>query len=45
MSESAMPAVGAKAPPFDLPAHPEGRYRICQFKGKQNVVMRFAFVH
>ena len=41
MSESAIPAVGAKAPPFDLPAHPEGRYKLSQFQGKQNVVLYF----
>ncbi len=41
MPDSAVPAVGAKAPAFDLPAFPEGRYRLSQFKGKQNVVLYF----
>ena len=41
MSESAIPAVGAKAPAFDLPAHPAGRYKLSQFQGKQNVVLYF----
>lgn len=41
MSESAIPAVGSKAPAFDLPASPEGRYKLSQFKGKQNVVLYF----
>ena len=35
------PAVGTKAPAFDLPAFPEGRYKLSQFKGKQNVVLYF----
>ena len=33
--------VGAKAPAFDLPAYPEGRFKLSQFKGKQNVVLYF----
>ncbi len=41
MSDSGMPAVGDKAPVFDLPAYPEGRYKLSQFKGKQNVVLYF----
>lgn len=41
MSESAIPAVGSKAPAFDLPASPEGRFKLSQFKGKQNVVLYF----
>ena len=41
MSESVIPAVGATAPAFDLPAFPEGRYKLSQFKGKQNVVLYF----
>jgi peroxiredoxin Q/BCP len=35
------PAVGSKAPAFDLPAFPKGRYKLSQFKGKQNVVLYF----
>lgn len=38
---AAVPEVGSKAPPFDLPAYPEGRYKLSQFKGKQNVVLYF----
>ena len=33
--------VGAKAPAFDLPAYPEGRFKLSQFKGKHNVVLYF----
>lgn len=35
------PEVGDKAPAFDLPAFPKGRYKLSQFKGKQNVVLYF----
>jgi thioredoxin-dependent peroxiredoxin len=41
MPESAIPCVGSKAPAFDLPAIPHGRYRLSQFRGKQNVVLYF----
>ena len=41
MPDSEIPAVGAKAPAFDLPAYPEGRYKLSQFKGKQSVVLYF----
>ena len=41
MPERAVPVVGTKAPTFDLPAHPEGRYKLGQFNGKQNVVLYF----
>ena len=41
MSDSVVPAVGVKAPAFDLPAFPEGRYKLSHFKGKQNVVLYF----
>ena len=41
MPNSANPVVGAKAPAFDLPAFPEGRYKLSLFKGKQNVVLYF----
>lgn len=41
MPEAATPAIGTKAPAFDLPAFPEGRFKLSQFKGKQNVVLYF----
>lgn len=41
MTESGMPEVGTKAPAFDLPAYPEGKFKLSQFKGKQNVVLYF----
>lgn len=41
MSETSIPSVGDKAPAFDLPAHPKGRVKLSQFKGKQNVVLYF----
>lgn len=40
-AESTMPAVGQKAPGFDLPAHPGGRFKLSQFKSKKNVVLYF----
>src|SRR5687768_7751979 len=36
-----MPAVGTKAPAFDLPAFPSGRYKLSQSKGQKNVVLYF----
>ena len=41
MPDSALPAVGTKAPAFDLPAFPEGRCKLSQFRGQQNVVLYF----
>ena len=41
MTESAIPTVGTKAPSFDLAAFREGRFKLSQFKGKQNVVLYF----
>ncbi len=41
MSESRMPAVGKTAPAFTLPAVPDGKVRLGQFKKKQNVVLYF----
>jgi peroxiredoxin Q/BCP len=41
MTEVSMPAVGDKAPSFDLPTFPHGRTKLSQFKGKQNVVLYF----
>jgi peroxiredoxin Q/BCP len=40
-SKSKRPAVGDKAPEFDLPAYPEGRISLRQFLGKKNVVLYF----
>lgn len=34
-------SVGDTAPSFDLPAIPEGRVKLSQFKGKKNVVLYF----
>lgn len=36
-----MPTIGQAAPAFDLPAHPSGRCKLSQFKGKQYVVLYF----
>lgn len=41
MPDHEMPAVGDKAPAFDLPTHPKGRAKLSQYKGKQNVVLYF----
>lgn len=44
MTESQEPQglkVGDRAPAFDLPSYPEGRIKLSQFKGKQNVVLYF----
>ena len=41
MSADAMPQVGDKAPNFNLPAFPEGRHKLADYKGKQNVVLYF----
>lgn len=41
MTEIKRPAVGDKAPAFDLPTFPKGRTKLSQFKGKQNVVLYF----
>ena len=41
MPNLTVPELGAKAPTFDLPAFPEGRHKLSQFKGKQNVVLYF----
>ena len=41
MPNLTVPELGAKAPAFDLPAFPEGRLKLSQFKGKQNVVLYF----
>lgn len=36
-----MPQVGDRAPAFTLPSVPEGKVRLSQFKGDQNVVLYF----
>ena len=41
MAESQVPAVGKRAPAFTLPAVPEGKVRLSQFKGEKNVVLYF----
>ncbi len=41
MPDFVIPAAGAKAPEFDLPAFPAGRHKLRQHKGKQNVVLYF----
>ncbi|QDU37093.1 Putative peroxiredoxin bcp [Maioricimonas rarisocia] len=41
MTESAMPQVGKSAPAFTLPAVPEGKIRLSQFKGEKNVILYF----
>jgi len=41
MPDSTIPAVGTKAPAFDLPAFPDGRRKLSQFKGERNVVLYF----
>lgn len=41
MTETSLLKVGDRAPAFDLPAFPEGRVKLSQFKGQQNVVLYF----
>ncbi len=36
-----LPEAGKRAPAFTLPAHPEGKIRLSQFKGDKNVVLYF----
>ena len=36
-----LPEVGKRAPAFTLPAIPDGKVRLSQFKGEQNVVLYF----
>ncbi len=38
---SEVPAVGSRAPAFELPAFPSGKIKLSQFKGKQNVILYF----
>ena len=39
MAEPTSLKVGDRAPAFDLPAFPEGRIKLSQFKNKQHVVI------
>lgn len=41
MAEATTLKVGDRAPAFDLPAFPEGRVKLSQFKGQKNVVLYF----
>lgn len=41
MTESTTLKIGDRAPAFDLHASPEGRIKLSQFKGQQNVVLYF----
>lgn len=36
-----MPEAGSTAPAFNLPAYPEGKIKLSQFKGEKNVVLYF----
>ena len=38
---SEIPAVGSRAPAFELPAYPAGKVKLSQFKGNQNVILYF----
>lgn len=40
-SETSTPQVGKRAPAFTLPAVPDGKVRLGQFKGEKNVVLYF----
>ena len=35
------PQLGEVAPDFDLPAHPTGRVRLADYRGKSNVILAF----
>jgi peroxiredoxin Q/BCP len=41
MPESKIPEIGKRAPAFTLPAIPDGKVRLSQFKGEKNVVLYF----
>ena len=41
MPENQPLSVGDTAPAFDLPAFPEGRFKLSQFKGRKNVILYF----
>jgi len=41
MAKQSMPQVGDRAPAFSLPAVPDGKIRLSQFKGEKNVVLYF----
>jgi peroxiredoxin Q/BCP len=38
---TAGPRLGEPAPDFDLPAHPAGRVRLADYRGKSNVILAF----
>ena len=38
---AAGPRLGEPAPDFDLPAHPAGRVRLADYRGKSNVILAF----
>ncbi|MCA9005914.1 MAG: thioredoxin-dependent thiol peroxidase [Planctomycetaceae bacterium] len=40
-TESKVPEAGKRAPAFNLPAYPEGKVRLSQFKGEKNVLLYF----
>jgi len=41
MTTASTPTVGKRAPAFTLPAIPEGKVRLSEFKGEKNVVLYF----
>ncbi len=41
MAETSIPEPGSRAPDFSLPAFPEGRVRLKDFRGRKNVVLYF----
>ena len=40
-TDSNVPEVGKRAPAFTLPAYPEGKIRLSQYKGEKNVLLYF----
>ena len=40
-TDSKVPEVGKRAPAFTLPAYPEGKVRLSEFKGEKNVLLYF----
>ena len=40
-TESKVPEAGKRTPAFNLPAYPEGKVRLSQFKGEKNVLLYF----
>jgi len=41
VTDSNVPEVGKRAPAFNLPAYPEGKIRLSQYKGEKNVLLYF----